>query len=106
MPSYTPPVRDMQFVLHDVLGAAESDIPGYGELDRDFTAAVLDEAGKLATEVLLPLNAVGDAEGCRLETTWCARPPASGTPTTGCATAAGWGWTPTPPMAARACRSC
>ena len=67
MPSYTPPVKDMQFVLHDVLKVAESDIPGYDELDLDFTAAVLDEAGKLAAEVLQPLNKVGDEEGCRLE---------------------------------------
>jgi alkylation response protein AidB-like acyl-CoA dehydrogenase len=67
MPTYTPPVKDMQFVLHDVLRVAESDIPGYAELERDFTEAVLNEAGKVASEVLQPLNAVGDTEGCRLE---------------------------------------
>ncbi|MDH3263578.1 MAG: acyl-CoA dehydrogenase C-terminal domain-containing protein [Paracoccaceae bacterium] len=67
MPSYTAPVKDLQFVLHDVLEVAASDIPGYSELERDFTEAVLNEAGKLASEVLLPLNAVGDSEGCRLE---------------------------------------
>ena len=67
MPTYTPPTKDMQFVLHDVLNVSQSDIPGYDELDRDFTAAVLDEAGKLATEVLAPLNTVGDRQGCTLE---------------------------------------
>ncbi|RMD91783.1 MAG: acyl-CoA dehydrogenase, partial [Alphaproteobacteria bacterium] len=67
MTSYTPPTRDMQFVLHDVLQVATSDIPGYGELEADFTSAVLEEAGKLASEVLHPLNKVGDEEGCRLE---------------------------------------
>jgi len=67
MPSYTAPVKDMQFVLHEVLKVAESDIPGYAELERDFTEAVLGEAGRLASEVLQPLNAVGDTEGCRLE---------------------------------------
>jgi alkylation response protein AidB-like acyl-CoA dehydrogenase len=67
MPSYTAPVKDMQFVLHDVLRASEQAIPGYEELDRDFTGAVLEEAGKLASDVLAPLNAVGDREGCRLE---------------------------------------
>ncbi|MFO7770354.1 MAG: acyl-CoA dehydrogenase [Roseovarius gahaiensis] len=67
MPTYTPPTKDMQFVLHDVLNVSGSDIPGYDELDRDFTAAVLDEAGKLATEVLAPLNTVGDRQGCTLE---------------------------------------
>jgi len=67
MPTYTPPTRDMQFVLHDVLEISGSAIPGYDELDRDFTAAILGEAGKIASEVLAPLNPVGDREGCRLE---------------------------------------
>jgi alkylation response protein AidB-like acyl-CoA dehydrogenase len=67
MTSYTAPVKDMQFVLHRVLGVTGSDIPGYADLDPAFTAAVLDEAGKLATDVLAPLNAVGDRQGCRLE---------------------------------------
>ncbi len=67
MPSYTAPVKDMQFLLHDVLKASETGIPGYSDLDRDFTAAILGEAAKLAEGVLAPLNAVGDTEGCRLE---------------------------------------
>ena len=67
MPSYTPPTKDMQFVLHDVLEVSQSDIPGYDELDRDFTSAVLEEAGKIAADVLAPLNAVGDRQGCTLE---------------------------------------
>ena len=67
MPSYTAPVKDMQFLLHDVLKIAQSGIPGYDDLDAGFTAAVLEEAGKVASEVLAPLNAVGDREGCHLE---------------------------------------
>ena len=67
MPSYTAPIKDLQFVLHDVLKISEQPIDGFDELDRDFTAAVLEEAGKLASEVLAPLNAVGDTEGCTLE---------------------------------------
>ena len=67
MPIYDAPVRDMQFVLHDVLAISEQDTPGYDELDRSFTEAVLTEAGKLATEVLAPLNRVGDEQGCTLE---------------------------------------
>ena len=67
MPSYTPPTKDMQFLLHDVLKVTESDIPGYNELEADFTSAVLEEAGKLTSEVLAPLNVVGDTEGCTLE---------------------------------------
>jgi len=57
----------MQFILHDVLKVSEQDTPGYAELDRDFTSAVLEEAGKISSEVLSPLNPVGDSEGCVLE---------------------------------------
>ncbi|TGD64559.1 acyl-CoA dehydrogenase [Tabrizicola sp. WMC-M-20] len=67
MPTYTAPVKDMQFLLHNVLKVTASDTPGYSELDESFTAAVLEEAGKVATDVLAPLNAVGDREGCVLE---------------------------------------
>ncbi len=67
MPIYAAPVKDMQFLLHDVLKVTEAGIPGYADLDRDFTNAVLDEAGKVASDVLAPLNPIGDREGCRLE---------------------------------------
>ena len=67
MPSYTPPTRDLQFILHDVLRLSQSGLPGHEDLDRDFTEAVFDAAGKLSSDVLAPLNAVGDRQGCRLE---------------------------------------
>ncbi|MGV6802675.1 MAG: acyl-CoA dehydrogenase C-terminal domain-containing protein [Ruegeria sp.] len=67
MPVYNAPTKDTQFILHDVLKISESDIPGYSELEAEFTGAVLEEAGKVATNVLHPLNVVGDTEGCRLE---------------------------------------
>jgi alkylation response protein AidB-like acyl-CoA dehydrogenase len=67
MPSYHAPVKDMQFLLHDVLQISGAEIPGYSDLDASFTAAVLEEAGKVASEVLVPLNAIGDREGCHLE---------------------------------------
>lgn len=67
MPIYTAPTQDLQFVLQDVLNVAGSDTPGYGDLEPDFTAAVLEEAGKLSVNVLAPLNPVGDEQGCTLE---------------------------------------
>ncbi|NVO55815.1 acyl-CoA dehydrogenase C-terminal domain-containing protein [Rhodobacteraceae bacterium B1Z28] len=67
MPVYNAPIKDTQFILHDVLKISESDIPGYSDLEAEFTGAVLEEAGKVATNVLHPLNVVGDTEGCRLE---------------------------------------
>ena len=65
--TYTAPLRDIAFVLHDVLAVQDSAIPDYAELDRATTAAILDEAGRIASDVLAPLNPVGDREGCRLE---------------------------------------
>jgi alkylation response protein AidB-like acyl-CoA dehydrogenase len=67
MPKYSPPLRDMDFVLHEVLNVSASDIPGYAELDRDTTSAIIEEGGRLAAEVFQPLNSVGDREGCTLE---------------------------------------
>ena len=67
MPSYSAPTKDLQFVLHDVLKVTEAKTPGYDELEADFTSAILEEAGKLTSDVLAPLNVVGDKEGCRLE---------------------------------------
>ena len=69
MPSYTPPLRDMQFVLHEVLAVVDElkALPPYADIDADTINAVLEEGGKFASQVLLPLNAVGDAEGCTLD---------------------------------------
>ncbi|MFP5396959.1 MAG: acyl-CoA dehydrogenase C-terminal domain-containing protein [Gammaproteobacteria bacterium] len=69
MPTYTPPLRDMQFVMHEVLNAVDAlrEIPRHAEVDADTLDAVVAEAGKFAAEVLAPLNAVGDREGCKLD---------------------------------------
>ncbi len=67
MPIYNAPTKDIQFVLHDLLKVSEQDIEGFEDLDREFTGAVVEEAGKVASEVLHPLNVVGDKEGCTLE---------------------------------------
>ncbi|MGY6703608.1 acyl-CoA dehydrogenase C-terminal domain-containing protein [Roseinatronobacter sp.] len=67
MPIYAAPTKDLDFVLHDFLSISTSEVPGYADLDREFTTAILDEAAKLAEGALAPLNAVGDQQGCRLE---------------------------------------
>ncbi|MBC6441917.1 MAG: acyl-CoA dehydrogenase [Rhodobacteraceae bacterium] len=67
MPSYIAPTKDMAFVLNEVLDVYKTDIPGYNELEADFTGAVLEEAGRITGQVLAPLNMVGDTEGCTLE---------------------------------------
>lgn len=65
---YEPPLRDYKFILHEALKIQdETAIAGYDEMTDDFTGAILDEAGKIARDVLFPLNEVGDREGCVLE---------------------------------------
>ncbi|MBP6819256.1 MAG: acyl-CoA dehydrogenase C-terminal domain-containing protein [Ferrovibrio sp.] len=68
MPTYTAPVKDFQFVLHDVLNLESyTSMPGFEEASRDTIDAILKEGGKFMSEVLQPLNQVGDREGCKLE---------------------------------------
>ncbi len=70
MPTYTPPLRDMHFVLHELLNVTEElrMLPRHADIDIDTINAVLEEGGKFTAEVLAPLNASGDAEGCTLDT--------------------------------------
>ncbi|GGY36339.1 acyl-CoA dehydrogenase C-terminal domain-containing protein [Parvularcula lutaonensis] len=66
MPVYEAPIRDMQFLLHDVLKLQNySNLPGFADADRDTIDAILEEAGKWHRDVLAPLNRVGDIEGAR-----------------------------------------
>jgi alkylation response protein AidB-like acyl-CoA dehydrogenase len=69
MPSYTPPLRDMRFVLHEVLNVtgALKDIPAYADMDAETIDAVIEEGGKFAAGVLQPINLSGDGEGCTLD---------------------------------------
>jgi len=69
MPQYAPPLRDMRFVLHEVLHAVDELklLPQHADVDEETLNAVIEEAGKFASEVLAPLNAVGDVEGCTLD---------------------------------------
>ena len=71
MPSYTPPLRDMQFVLHEVFQVTEElkVCPPHADVDADTINAVLEEGGKFAAEVAFPINLSGDQEGCTLDKT-------------------------------------
>ena len=71
MPQYTPPLRDMQFVLHEVLNVVDElkSMPQHADIDVDTFNAVLEEGGKFASEVIFPINLSGDAEGCTLDKT-------------------------------------
>lgn len=71
MPSYIPPLRDMQFLMHEVFKLQEEyqALPKHAEVDADTINAVLEEAGKFAANVTFPLNISGDEEGCQLDKT-------------------------------------
>jgi len=68
MPIYNPPLRDMQFVLHELLDVnkALQAMPKHADIDADTVNAVLEEGGKFAAEVVFPLNISGDQQGCQL----------------------------------------
>ncbi len=69
MAQYNPPLRDMQFVLHELLNVTDELrlLPKHADIDTDTINAVLEEGGKFAREVTFPLNISGDEEGCVLD---------------------------------------
>src|SRR5437773_11795285 len=68
MSSYHAPLKDMLFVLNELAGLDRvARLPGWEDARPDTVAAILEEAAKFATEVLDPLNAVGDREGAQWE---------------------------------------
>ena len=68
MGSYVPPLRDIQFVMHELLNteATLQQLPAHAELDVDTINAIVEEAGKFSSQVIFPLNHTGDQEGCTL----------------------------------------
>ncbi|HEX7440237.1 MAG TPA: acyl-CoA dehydrogenase C-terminal domain-containing protein [Caldimonas sp.] len=69
MAHYAPPLRDMQFVLHEVLNVVDELklLPKHADMDVETINAVIEEGGKFASQVLAPLNQGGDTEGCTLD---------------------------------------
>jgi alkylation response protein AidB-like acyl-CoA dehydrogenase len=68
MAVYQAPLREMRFVLYELLDAGElSRLPGYEQATPELIDAVLEEAAKLCERELFPLNLPGDAEGCHFE---------------------------------------
>jgi len=66
MAEYRAPLKDMQFVLKHVVGLDQvNTLPGWEEVTDDLVDAILEEAGKLASELLSPLNATGDKTGAK-----------------------------------------
>ena len=71
MGQYIPPLRDIQFVRHELLDTEGTlkQMPTHAEMDVDTINAIVEEAGKFASTVVFPLNQSGDLEGCTLNGT-------------------------------------
>jgi alkylation response protein AidB-like acyl-CoA dehydrogenase len=68
MAEYAAPIRDIKFVIEELIGLETvNTLPGYEDATADVATAILEEAGKLARDVLAPINRNGDLEGSRLE---------------------------------------
>jgi alkylation response protein AidB-like acyl-CoA dehydrogenase len=68
MSEYRAPLEDIRFVLEHVVGLSDlAALPGFENAEPDVIAGLLEEAGKFMSEVLSPLNRVGDLQGSRLE---------------------------------------
>jgi len=66
--TYRAPINDMLLALNHGAGLQAAVKAGhYGDFDADITTAVLEEAGRFASEVLAPLNRVGDKNGIKLD---------------------------------------
>ena len=68
MPRYQAPLRDMRFVLEELIGGDRMRaLPGCAEVTPDLVQSILEEAAKVCQRVLFPLNRSGDEQGCRIE---------------------------------------
>ncbi|WP_338576828.1 acyl-CoA dehydrogenase C-terminal domain-containing protein [Brevundimonas olei] len=66
--AYKAPVRDLSFVLHDVLQVENfGNLLPDADLSRDLIDQIVEEGGKFAEEVIAPINRTGDQEGCHIE---------------------------------------
>jgi alkylation response protein AidB-like acyl-CoA dehydrogenase len=77
MAQYIAPIRDMQFVLHELLSTEEhlKQLPAHADTNRELIDQVLEEGGKFCSEVLFPINRSGDEEGCHYEGDGVVRTP-------------------------------
>jgi alkylation response protein AidB-like acyl-CoA dehydrogenase len=70
MSEYFAPLKEMRFVMQELAGLEQVvSLPGCEEASPDVVDAILDEAGRFSSEVLSPLNAVGDRDGAKWKDT-------------------------------------
>ncbi len=68
MTTYKAPLRDMRFVMQDLLNFEKhyQSLPGCDEVNQELIDAILGEASKFSEDVIAPLNAIGDTAGCEM----------------------------------------
>jgi len=67
MPEYRAPTRDVRFVVNELFGLEEyGHLPGFDMATPDMVDAIVEEAGRFCSDIIAPLNQVGDREGCTL----------------------------------------
>lgn len=110
MPAYRAPLRDMQFVFDELLDAYATlqSLPTQREFSNDLGGAILEEAAKLAENVLAPVNGPGDKQGCQYDpATHSVKTPDGLRPlTNSLLKVAGRHWPASRSSAAKACRTC
>jgi len=68
MSQYHAPLAEMRFVMNELAGLGElAKLTGFEDATSDTVEAVLEEAARFATDVLDPLNRVGDRQGASLD---------------------------------------
>jgi len=68
MSAYQAPIEDMRFVINEIADMSRvATLPGYEDASPELVDAILEEAGKMSSEVLAPVNRSGDEQGCNLE---------------------------------------
>ncbi|MBT4354030.1 MAG: acyl-CoA dehydrogenase, partial [Rhodospirillaceae bacterium] len=68
MTPYSAPLQDMRFVLNHVVGLENvAQLPGFEGIDKNLTDQILEEASKFSSNILAPLNHLGDTKGAQIE---------------------------------------
>ena len=66
MPNYCPPTKDFLFLLYELFEIQNLEINGLSEYTKETVEPILNEAGRLAVEIIVPTNSIGDRDGCNL----------------------------------------
>lgn len=76
MHQYKAPIRDMQFVLHDLLQVEKlyASLPPYAEVNKELIDSILATSAEFAENEVAPLNRIGDEEGCKFENGYVTTP--------------------------------